>query len=150
VTDEFRPFPAAVLIYAAIDCLGSLRTIDGYATGESYKNWVTDYLLPAKPLPCSASDLWGARNGMLHTMRYDNQRPEPGQKIILIGTHNNHEEISNITDPTIYVGGYLEDLRDALIIAGENYLDFLNASTDMDINANLDKLPKYIDLIQLL
>jgi hypothetical protein len=56
-----------VLLYSAIDTLGWLATASDQASGESFKEWVDTYMLPGSPLSCTADDLWGARNGLLHT-----------------------------------------------------------------------------------
>jgi hypothetical protein len=56
-----------VLLYSAIDTLGWLATVSDRATGDSFKEWVNTYMLPGSPLTCTSDDLWGARNGLLHT-----------------------------------------------------------------------------------
>src|SRR5262245_38421912 len=55
--------PALILLCSAIDTAGWLDTSDEESTSASFMGWVDGYLLKAKPLPCTASDLWGARCG---------------------------------------------------------------------------------------
>jgi len=71
--NEKRLFPALMVIYSSIDVLGSLQNLDGYASRDSFRNWVTNYLFKVKMFPFNEYDLYGARCGILHTMRYDSQ-----------------------------------------------------------------------------
>jgi hypothetical protein len=56
-----------VLLYSAIDTLGWLATVSDRASADSFREWVDTYMLPGSALSCTADDLWGARNGLLHT-----------------------------------------------------------------------------------
>lgn len=143
-----RPFPALTLIYSSIDVLGSFQNQDGYATRDSFRNWVTNYLFQVKTFPFDEYDLWGARCGIVHTMRYDS-RDGAALKTIVYGFHGYDTDIQKIIDPTKQVGVYVEDLFEAFIAAYSQYLEGLEGSSDPIINANLDKLPNYVDLIPL-
>jgi hypothetical protein len=145
--EERRLFPALTLIYSSIDILGSLQNANGFASRDSFKNWIRDYLFQAKALPCSESDLWGARCGIVHTLRYDSQYPESGQKEIVYGFFGYDLDIQNIQDTSKQVGVYVEDLFEALKIAYEKYLEDLENSANSIQDANINKLPQYIDLI---
>lgn len=61
-----RYFTALVVLYGAIDVLGSLlRPLSQPDTSASdFKEWVTRYLLSNSSLPASADDLWAARCGL--------------------------------------------------------------------------------------
>jgi|APFre7841882654_1041346.scaffolds.fasta_scaffold241280_1 hypothetical protein len=143
-----RLFPALTLIYSSIDVLGSFQNQDGYATQDSFRDWVTNYLFRVKPFPFNEYDLWGARCGIVHTMRYDSKHGAT-LKTIVYGFRGYDGDIQKITDPTLQVGVYVEDLYDALKTAFCQYLDYLEGSSDAIINTNLEKLPKYVDLIPL-
>lgn len=60
-----RLLPCLILIYSSIDIVSSLEP--GRATGSAFMAWTDKYLLKAISLPCTPSDLWGARCGILHT-----------------------------------------------------------------------------------
>jgi len=68
-----------VLLYSAIDTLGWLAAIDEWATGASFKDWVNRYMLPYDDLTCTAEDLWGARNALLHTATAESKVSRQGQ-----------------------------------------------------------------------
>jgi hypothetical protein len=65
--------PALILIYSAIDTVGWLNSADEHATRTSFIKWVDTYLLKAKPLKCSALELYAARCGLLHTFSADSR-----------------------------------------------------------------------------
>lgn len=145
---ERRLFPSLMLIYSSVDILGSLQTQNGYATADSFKNWVTNYLFSNGTFSFDQDDLWGARCGIVHTMRYDSQRGTT-LKTIVYGFHGYDTDIQKITDPTQQAGVYIEDLFDAFKKAYSQYIEDLESSSDTIINANLNKLPNYADLIPL-
>jgi hypothetical protein len=61
--------PSLILIYSGIDTLASLNRPQEKekVTRSDFKIWCTDYLLPGSNLNCSATDLYAARCGILHT-----------------------------------------------------------------------------------
>ena len=143
-----RLFPSLTLIYSSIDVLGSLKTQDGYATSDSFKNWVTDYLFREGTFSFNEKDLYGARCGIVHTMRYDSKRGA-ALKTIVYGFHDHDADIQKIKDPTKQAGVYVEELFDAFKKAYSRYIDDLESSSDTFVNENLNKLPGYVDLIPL-
>lgn len=143
-----QPFPALVLIYSSIDILGSLQNTDGFASYVSFKNWVVNYLLPEGHFTCDEKDFYGARCGIVHTLRYDSLHGAQ-LKTIIYGFHGHDGDIRGITDLSRYSGVYIEDLFDSFTKAYSKYLNDLESSNDAIINSNLEKLPNYIDLIPL-
>ena len=131
-----------------MDILGSFQTQDGFATGNSFKNWVTNYLFVEKTFSFDEDDLWGARCGIVHTMRYDS-RQGATLKTIVYGFYGHDADIQKITDPTQQIGIYLEDLFDAFKKAYSRHLEELENSSDATVNEHLNKLPDYVDLIPL-
>jgi hypothetical protein len=65
--------PALILIYAAIDTLGWLDSKEPFATRRSFIEWTERYLLSSKGLTCTATDLFAARCGLLHTFTPNSQ-----------------------------------------------------------------------------
>src|SRR5262249_37500203 len=63
--------PAKMLLCAGIDTAGWLDSPNQFTNQKGFENWVNRYLLPAKPLACTATDLYAARCGLLHTMTPD-------------------------------------------------------------------------------
>ncbi len=61
--------PSLILIYSGIDALASLNRSEEKetVTRSDFKKWCTDYLLPSSNLTCTATDLYAARCGILHT-----------------------------------------------------------------------------------
>ncbi len=65
--------PALILIYSGIDTAGWLDSPERDATRASFVKWIDGYLLKAKPLTCTALDLYAARCGLLHTFSPDSR-----------------------------------------------------------------------------
>ena len=65
--------PGLALLYAGIDIMASLERQPSEGTKASFTRWVDTYLLPAKPLGCSALELYAARCGILHTFTADSE-----------------------------------------------------------------------------
>lgn len=101
-----------------------------------------------RTFPFNEDDLYGARCGIVHTMRYDSQFGV-AVKTIIYGFSGHDTDIKKIQDPNKQAGVYLEDLFDAFSKAYTRYINDLESSCDPIINANLNKLPDYVDLIPL-
>jgi hypothetical protein len=71
--------PCLILIYSGIDIAGSMVEVDGKASGAAFKKWVNEYLSKACPLPCTPAELYGARCGLVHTMRVDSRLSSRGE-----------------------------------------------------------------------
>jgi hypothetical protein len=67
--DSAHTLPALVMLYAAIDILGSLlrRESESDTKGEYFKKWVDDYMIARSQVVFTSEDLWAARCGLLHT-----------------------------------------------------------------------------------
>ena len=71
--------PALILIYTGIDIAGWLDAeSDDTPVQESFIGWAQRYLLSAKPLPCTAIELYSARCGLLHTLTPDSRLSTTG------------------------------------------------------------------------
>jgi len=71
--------PALVLIYSAIDTTGWLDSTETFSTRNDFIRWVDNYLLKARPLKCTAIDLYAARCGLLHTSTPDSLLSSTGK-----------------------------------------------------------------------
>lgn len=67
--DAKHTLPTIVMLYAAIDFLGSLSRPESEADtkGAYFKKWAGDFMLVHSQAKFTAEDLWGARCGLLHT-----------------------------------------------------------------------------------
>jgi len=72
-----RILPCLMLLYAGIDVVASLEA--GRAGPRAFRRWVNKYLLKSAPLRCTASDLYGARCGILHTFSAESDMSRKGQ-----------------------------------------------------------------------
>jgi len=75
--------PALVLIYSAIDTTGWLDSTEMFSSRNDFIRWVDNYLLKAKPLKCTAIDLYAARCGLLHTFTPDSQLSSSGKARVI-------------------------------------------------------------------
>ena len=71
-----RLLPCLVLFYSAIDIVASLES--GKASGSAFMAWSDKYLLQGTSLACTASDLYGARCGILHTLSAESDMSRKG------------------------------------------------------------------------
>jgi hypothetical protein len=71
--------PALILLYSTIDTTGWLASKEEFGSGKTFIGWVDRYLLTAKPLKCTAVDLWGARCGLLHTFTSGSKSSKEGK-----------------------------------------------------------------------
>lgn len=71
-----RLLPCLILLYSAIDIVSSLEPHK--ASGSAFMAWSDKYLLQGASLPCTASDLYGARCGILHTLSAESDMSRKG------------------------------------------------------------------------
>lgn len=138
-------YPALILLFSSIDILATLQTTDGYSTGASFKTWVDVYLLNQDQFPFDSEDLWSARCGIVHALRYESKNRNP--KTIKYAFRDYDDDIKKISNPNQCVGVYIEDLFKAFKSGYSQYLAVLEKSTNQDVNRNLENLPPFIDLI---
>jgi hypothetical protein len=75
--------PAAVLTYSGIDAAAWVNSDKPSTDRTAFKQWVADYLLRAKTLPCSADDLYSARCALLHTLSSDSDMTNRGSARVI-------------------------------------------------------------------
>jgi hypothetical protein len=140
-------FPALILLYSSIDVLASLMTSDGYSTGASFKPWANDYFFSKGNFAFDDDDLWNARCGIVHTLKYESKGNNPRK--IRYAISINDSDIKAITNPAQEVGVQFEEMFDAFKSGYKEYLEFLESTTDPNINSNLNKLPQFTDWIPI-
>lgn len=61
---------ALILIYSSIDAAAWLWSDPGAedSTRKNFEAWVNEFMLPATDLDCTATDLYGARCGLIHRL----------------------------------------------------------------------------------
>jgi hypothetical protein len=92
--------PALILIYSAIDTTGWLDSKAEFSTRDDFIEWVDKYLLKAKPLKCTAIDLYAARCGVLHTFTSCSRLSSVGKANIIFYAWGkaNAEDMQRIMD----------------------------------------------------
>jgi hypothetical protein len=67
--DAKHTLPALVVLYVAIDFLGSLLRPESEpdTKGEYFKKWVNDYMVRCSQAAFTSEELWSSRCGLLHT-----------------------------------------------------------------------------------
>lgn len=72
--------PALALIFTLIDTMAwlSLEEDKVEVRGTDFERWVDEFLLPDSGLVCNASELYGARCGMLHTHTAESRKSRAG------------------------------------------------------------------------
>jgi hypothetical protein len=71
-----RLLPCLILLYSAIDIVSSLES--RRASKAAFIAWSDKYLLQGSLLLCTASDLYGARCGILHTLSPESDMSRKG------------------------------------------------------------------------
>lgn len=133
--------PALILIYATIDSYAWAASDTPNATVRSrFEAFVRDWMLPNHPLPCSPTDLYGARCAILHTLTaYSDLSDSKKAKPILYawGTANASSlgEVLEHAEMRDGVCLHIEDLANALFEAMVAVTE--KATTDSQLNARL-------------
>jgi len=60
--------PALILIYSVIDIVASLERQGNEGTQKGFVRWVVRYLAPGGGLPCTPTELYSGRCGVIHTL----------------------------------------------------------------------------------
>ena len=82
--------PCLMLIYSGIDVAGSMTTENGKASPTSFKAWVDDYLLK-HVISVHSDELYGARCGIVHTLRADSRLSQQGQARTIAYAWGSHD-----------------------------------------------------------
>ncbi|MBI2968624.1 MAG: hypothetical protein HYY40_12560 [Bacteroidetes bacterium] len=93
--------PALVLIYSGIDAFAWLVSDSEWATRDTFRKWVKEWMLNNKHLPCNEDDLYAARCGILHTLisESDMSQKKQAKQIYYAWGEKNYQELQK----TIYL-----------------------------------------------
>lgn len=126
--DRRLSLPALILIYSSIDIIASLERLPMEGTRESFTRWTDRYLLHARPLPCTALELYAARCGVLHTLSAESDLSRGGKARRISyawGTARteNLETAFQRSDSLDIIVVHISELAEALRLGLANYLD---------------------------
>jgi hypothetical protein len=91
-----RVLSCLCLLYSGIDVVGSLET--GKSTRSTFVRWVEENMLKARPMPCTALELYAARCGILHTFTPDSDLSRKGgaRKLNYAWGHASTDDLAKI------------------------------------------------------
>ena len=129
--EKRRFMPCLVLLYTGIDVASSLERRRSEATKRVFTAWAESYLLRARPLPCTALELYAARCGVLHTFTSDSDLFQKGQVRQILyawgnADENELQECARILQRPDYVAVHVRDLVEAFRDGLAAYLDELS------------------------
>lgn len=127
--------PTLMLIYSAIDIVGGLERKKGEGTKASFLRFVDGYLLKAKPLGCTALELYGARCGTLHAAAAESDLSKEGKARMVIyawgaGKLDDINKASKRLKYNDSVAVHVSDLLGALQNGLVNYLEEVYKDAD--------------------
>jgi hypothetical protein len=127
--------PALILIYSAIDTVGWLDGEEQFATKSTFIDWTEAYLLSAKQLSCTATDLYAARCGLLHTFTPNSKlsNDRRARRICYAWGNSRAEDLQrtiNLANKgTEYVAVKVEELFTAWLGGVSAFIDELESDT---------------------
>jgi hypothetical protein len=124
--------PAQILIYAGIDAAAWLASDTNEGVGKRFRRWVDRWMLPAKPLLATASDLYAARCAVLHTFTADSDLSKTGtaRRIAYATGQASAKELQAKLDAKGHsdiVVVHIADLYDAFRLGFAAYFDSLHS-----------------------
>ena len=141
--DRDLHMPALVLIYSLIDSFAwAASEASEKNTRDRFENWLSRFVYPHSPLPCTPAELYAARCGVLHTFtgRADlHVRGKLRQVVYAWGPArlSTLQESVEITKRADIVGLHINELLDA--VANGIEATFKSAGEDARLSANLDR-----------
>ncbi len=122
--------PALALVYCGIDIFAAMSrpASQEEATRHDFTKWCDRYLLPGKPLECTAVDLYGARCSVLHTYTSKSALSRSGKarQIVYAWGRNSAADLQAMVDATKFKGTHvavhIETLATAFEHAVNTYL----------------------------
>ena len=82
--EKRRILPCLVLLYTGLDVMASLDRQSSESSKAAFLRWVDKYFLKARPLACTATELYAARCGVLHTLTAESDLSRQGRARMLI------------------------------------------------------------------
>jgi hypothetical protein len=133
-----RILPCLVLLYASLDVMGSLESQPFKATKATFVEWVDNYFLKARPLPCNATELYAARCGILHTLTAESDLSRTGRARKMFYAWGN-ARAADLAETTVRLGRndvvsvHVRDLIDAFRDGIARYFQELDADASRQI-----------------
>jgi hypothetical protein len=140
--------PTLALLYSGIDTMAWLGLPDDQedVTGPDFIDWASRYLLPESGIPCSASDLYSSRCGIVHSMTAESRAIRQGNAKRIYYAWGNHraEDLQQILDrigrPVLAL--QVETLVRAFQVAVDRFVDASEHDPALNrrIDPRLDKI----------
>ena len=94
--EKRRILACLCLLYSGIDVVAPLERTPKANIQSTFVRWVKENMLKARPMPCTALELYGARCGILHTFTPDSDLSRKGsvRKIIYAWGTAKSEDLS--------------------------------------------------------
>jgi hypothetical protein len=116
-----RILPALCLLYSVIDVTASLERQANEGTKAAFVRWVDENMLSRGPLPCTASELYSARCGVLHTFTPDSDlfREGRARRVLYAWGNASAKDLQDAsyrlgrTDVAVHVSELLRSFRGA-------------------------------------
>ncbi|NMY20795.1 hypothetical protein [Pseudomonas sp. WS 5410] len=100
---------AAMLTYVAIEQMAWLSVEPLRSGPADFQDWVNKYMQPHAQLPCTAREIWEARNGLLHMGTAESYANRDSSEIRLVCyVYGNTPELANKSKGIVFVR--VEDL----------------------------------------
>jgi hypothetical protein len=121
---------AAMLTYVAIEQMAWLSVKKLKSTPLDFQEWVNRYMQPYAPLPCTAREMWEARNGLLHMGTAESAANRDSTEIrLVLYVYGNTQELANKSKGVVFVR--VEDLVMSYFNGVTWFLSDLKASPEM-------------------
>jgi hypothetical protein len=124
--------PAVILIYSAIDAAAWLSCDNDHHTRKDFISWVDAWMMPLGKLQCTATELYSARCGILHTFTSKTSLTKQGaaRQICYVNRASTVAEMDGYlrrVNKTGYVSIHLNDLYDSYKLGYKHFeLNSLN------------------------
>lgn len=136
--DGGHQIPAIMLTYVGIDQMCWLSIKTEKSCGDDFVAWVDNFMLPHYSLPCTAKELWAARNGLLHMGTAESSAIKKNTSIRKIFyVYGSTECTRNDSTDTVIVR--VENLIGAFATGAYQFLQTMNKDSSM-ASVALEKL----------
>ncbi|MFJ7311805.1 hypothetical protein ACIQVE_03375 [Pseudomonas sp. NPDC098747] len=100
---------AAMLTYVAIEQMAWLSVEPLRSGPADFQRWINSYMQPYDPLPCTAREIWEARNGLLHMGTAESFANRDNAEIrLLCYVYGSTPKLANKSEEVVFVR--VEDL----------------------------------------
>lgn len=133
------------LLYSGIDVVASLERMPRASIKSMFVRWVEDNMLKARPMPCTALELYAARCGILHTFTADSDLSRKGsvRRIIYAWGSSKAEDLAEVTkalgrdEVAVHVRELIDSFRTALVLYVEDVMQSPDRQRRVEKSAGL-------------